>query len=126
MAQTGLGILLKSLRDGRGLSLRETGQLSEVDHAYIHRLETGDKDSPSPDVLNKLLKVLKPGERELEMAKWLSGHDANPELVSYTLSDPSFTAEMFTTAAGMRHRGNARPDVETVVTRVKKLFLDEI
>lgn len=125
MAQTGLGVLLRSLRDGRGLSLREVGQLSEVDHAYVHRLETGDKDSPSVELLNKLLRVLKPDERETEMAKWLAGHEANPELVDYTLKDKDFTAEMFITAAGMKHRGNARPDIETTVARIKKLFAEE-
>ena len=63
MPQTGLGVALKTLRERRTLSLREIGQLSSVDHAYVHRLETGEKTNPSEDLVEKLLKVLKPGER---------------------------------------------------------------
>ena len=35
MPQTGLGVALKTLRERRTLSLREIGQLSSVDHAYV-------------------------------------------------------------------------------------------
>ena len=41
--QTSFGILLARLRERRDLSLRELGLISGVDHAYIHRLETGEK-----------------------------------------------------------------------------------
>ena len=51
--ESALGVLLRSLRDGRGLNLRELGLLAEVDHAYIYRLETGAKESPSEEVLSK-------------------------------------------------------------------------
>ena len=63
MAQTALGLLLQHLRERRGLKLRELGQLSEVDHAYIYRLEVGDKEAPSDEVLTKLIRGLKPGKR---------------------------------------------------------------
>ena len=70
MAQTGLGIALRTLRERRTLSLREVGQLSTVDHAYVHRLETGEKTSPSHELVAKLLKVLKPDERDAGIVKW--------------------------------------------------------
>ena len=54
MQETGLGVLLQHLREKRGLSLRELGQLSGVDHAYIYRLETGEKEAPSEEVVSKL------------------------------------------------------------------------
>lgn len=120
MPQSGLGLLLRTLREGRGLSLREAGQLSTIDHAYIYRLEKGEKESPSLDLLGRLLKVLKPGEREAEMAKWLAEHEANADWVAHVLADQSLTAEMFEMGASIRHRGNVRPDMSTLEARVRK------
>ena len=123
MSQTGLGVALKTLRDRRTLSLREIGQLSSVDHAYVHRLESGEKTNPSPDLIEKLLKILKPSERDGALVTWLMDHaDADVRLVEYVLQDPTISIEVFTTAAGVRHRGNARPDPATLIERVKRLF----
>ena len=33
--------------------------------------------------------------------------------------------ELFTAAAGIRHRGTARPDPQTLIARVKMLFEDD-
>ena len=54
MGQSGFGVLVQKLRESRGLSLRELMQLADIDHAYIYRLETGDKESPSEEVVTKL------------------------------------------------------------------------
>ena len=126
MAQTGLGVALRKLREHRTLSLREMSQLSTVDHAYVHRLETGEKTRPSEELVGKLLKVLKPTEREASMVKWLADHpEADPELVSFVLDDESIDIELFTAAAGVRHRGNTRPDPATLIARVRRAFEDE-
>jgi transcriptional regulator with XRE-family HTH domain len=126
MPQTGLGAALKTLRERRTLSLREIGQLSSVDHAYVYRLETGEKTSPSQDLIEKLLKVLKPGKRDAELVMWLISHaDADPRLVEFVLQDPSISIDVFSAAAGVRHRGNARPDPATLIARIKELFEDE-
>lgn len=126
MPQTGLGIALKTLRERRTLSLREVGQLSSVDHAYVHRLESGEKTNPSTDMVEKLLKVLKPGERDAALVSWLVDHsDADPKLVEFVLEDPMITIDVFSAAAGVRHRGNVRPDPATLIARTKKLFEDE-
>lgn len=123
MPQSGLGVLLRQLREGRGLSLREVGQLCSTDHAYVHRLETGEKEAPSSEVLSKLLRALKADERQSDMAKWLAEHaEADPALVEYSLQDDSVSLEIFTVAAGVRHRGPARPDPATLIARVKKAF----
>ena len=107
MPQTGLGVALKTLRERRTLSLREIGQLSSVDHAYVHRLETGEKTNPSQDLVEKLLKVLKSGERDAALVMWLVDHaDADPSLVEFVLQDPSISIDIFSAAAGVRHRGN--------------------
>ena len=126
MTQTGLGIALKTLRERRTLSLREVGQLSTVDHAYVHRLETGEKTSPSHELVAKLLKVLKPDERDTGIVKWLVEHaDADLQLVEFVLADPSISVDVFAAAAGIRHRGTARPDPATLIARVKRAFEDD-
>ena len=123
MSQSGLGVLLRRLRENRGLTLREVGQLCAIDHAYVHRLETGAKESPSQDALMRLLRVLKADERETDIAKWLVDYpQVDPELVAFTLSDSSIDVDIFTAAAGVRHRGTARPDPATLIARVKRAF----
>ena len=39
----GFGGYIGRLRNEKGLSFRQLGQLAEIDHAYIHRLEGGEK-----------------------------------------------------------------------------------
>jgi len=126
MSQTGLGVALKTLRERRTLSLREIGQLSSVDHAYVHRLESGEKANPSPDLVDKLLRVLKPGERDAALVMWLVDHaEADPRLVEFVLQDPSISIDIFSAAAGVRHRGNSRPDPATLIARIQRAFEDE-
>ena len=67
MKKDGLGFLLQHLRERRGLSLRELGQLAQTDHAYIYRLEQGEKGAPSEDVLLRLIRALKAERREAEL-----------------------------------------------------------
>lgn len=123
MSQTGLGAALRELRERRTLSLREVSQLSSVDHAYVHRLETGEKTSPSSELVAKLLKVLKPNERDAEVVRWLVDHpETDPELVRYVLADGSIGTDVFAAAAGIRHRGTARPDPATLIARIKRAF----
>ena len=126
MSQTGLGVVLKTLRERRTLSLREIGQLSSVDHAYVHRLESGEKTNPSADLVEKLLRVLKPGERDAALVMWLVDHaEADPRLVEFVLNDPSISIDIFSAAAGVRHRGNTRPDPATLIARIQRAFEDE-
>ena len=126
MSQTGLGVALKTLRERRTLSLREIGQLSSVDHAYVHRLESGEKANPSPDLIEKLLRVLKPGARDAALVMWLVDHaEADPRLVEFVLLDPSISIDIFSAAAGVRHRGNTRPDPATLIARIQRAFEDE-
>jgi len=126
MPQTGLGVAIKTLRERRTLSLRETAQLSSVDHAYVHRLETGEKTNPSLNLIEKLIKVLKPSERDAVLVTWLVDHaDTDPSLVEFVLQDPSVSIDVFTAAAGVRHRGNARPDPATLIARIKRAFEDD-
>lgn len=124
MAQSGLGTLLRRLREARDLSSRELGQLANIDHTYIYRLETGEKQSPSDDLLARLLRVLRAKPRELEMARFMMNNDVNPAWVEHVL-DSDMTAEMFEMGATMRHRGSGRPDMEAIAARVRRALEDD-
>jgi HTH-type transcriptional regulator, competence development regulator len=125
MTESGLGFLLRHLREERGLSLRELAQLADVDHAYIYRLETGAKESPSEEVLLKLIRALKAGKRESEMLRYLAEHtETDAALVGYVVKDPTVTYEIFASAAGAAFRGT-RPDYQKMIERVRKIIDEE-
>ncbi len=126
MGQTALGVLLEHLREERGLKLRELAQLSDVDHAYIYRLESGDKESPSDEVLSKLIRPLRAGKREGDMLRYLAAHsETAPELVRHVLADKTVTYEEFRAAAGAAFRGEARPDYPKLIARVRRILSEE-
>lgn len=121
MPRSALGVLLRYLREERRFSLRNLAQLVDIDHSYIYKLESGDKESPSDEVLARLIKHLKPGTREAEMLRFLAHHpEADVEVTEYSLKEPSVKFEHFASAAIMRFRG-ARPDPKTLIERVRDI-----
>lgn len=125
MGQTALGVLLEHLRELRGFSLRNLSDLSKVDHAYIYRLEKGDKESPSDEVLSKLLRPLKAPVREADMLRYLAQHrETDPSLVQHVLEDETISYEMFAMAAGAAHRGT-KPDYAKLIGRARAVLADE-
>lgn len=126
MSQPALGFLLQKLREQRGLSLRELAQLAGVDHAYIYRLEAGNKESPSDEVLSRLIRALKAAKREAEMLRYLSQHtETDALLISHVLQDQSITFEVFAAVAGAAFRGAARPDYPKLIERVRRILGEE-
>jgi HTH-type transcriptional regulator, competence development regulator len=125
MPQSALGFLLQNLREERKLSLRELAQLADIDHAYIYRLETGAKESPSDEIISKLIRALKAPRREAEMLRYLVAHpEAEAGLVAHVRQDPTVTFVEYAAAAGMVHRG-ARPDYATRIARVRRILREE-
>jgi HTH-type transcriptional regulator, competence development regulator len=122
MPESGLGIWLKGLRDLRDLSLRDVAQHSEVDHAYIYRLETGAKEAPSDEVVNKLALALTPSERDVEILRFLAGHpnvDAN--LLKFVRADENISFDEFHMLTTVVNRG-ARPDYATSLSRIRRFM----
>jgi transcriptional regulator with XRE-family HTH domain len=120
LALTALGFLLQRLREDRRDSFRDVAKLAEIDHAYYYRLETGGKESPSDEVLSKIIKALKAEEREANMLRYLAKHpETDVGLVEYVLNDKTVTFEIFSAAAGAVFRGNARPDPATLIRRMR-------
>jgi HTH-type transcriptional regulator, competence development regulator len=126
MAETGLGYLLRNLREERGLSYREAAQLAGIDHAYLYRLETGAKESPSEEVLSKLIRALKAPKREAEMLRYLAAHaETDRALVAHVRGDPTVTYQIFAATAAAAFRGTTRPDYARLVNRVRRILSEE-
>jgi HTH-type transcriptional regulator, competence development regulator len=124
MQETGLGVLLQHLREKRGLSLRELGQLSGVDHAYIYRLETGEKEAPSEEVVSKLVRALKAGKRDSDMLLYLASHpQTDAEVVRHMTSDETIPNEVLAMVSGASFRGN-RPDYVKLIARARALLAE--
>jgi transcriptional regulator with XRE-family HTH domain len=126
MAQTALGAMLQFLREQRGLSLRELARLAEIDHAYIYRLESGDKESPSDEALTKLIRALKADRRDADMLRYLAEHSrTDVGLVMHILKAPDVPFDVFAGAASAVFRGEARPDYEKLINRVRRIIQAE-
>jgi transcriptional regulator with XRE-family HTH domain len=103
------GSALRHFREERTLSLRELSTLSGVDHAYIHRLEAGDKTAPSSDVLDKLsrgLKLTVQKRRVLELLALMGEMDEHLFELALELPD---RYDLVKVAATMSFRGS-RPE----------------
>lgn len=118
------GTALNRFRNERGLSLRELATLSGVDHAYIHRLEAGDKTAPSPDVMDKLARALKlPLVRRKFFEFTAVAGSIDDNLFEVGFKDPG-RLETIKVAATMSFRG-AKPSSEdewrTKLDQIEKL-----
>ncbi|WPO43181.1 helix-turn-helix transcriptional regulator [Tardiphaga sp. 42S5] len=122
MPETALGIWLKELRERRGMSLREAAERSRVDHAYIYRLETGTKEAPSAEVVDKLISALTPPERDAEILRFLVDRtNIDVGLVKFVQGDPTVTFDQFHMMTTVVNRG-ARPDYATSLARIRKFM----
>ena len=125
MVETAFGVLLRGLREDRDLSLRELAQEAAVDHAYIYRLETGDKEAPSDEVINKLIAALSPDSRYREMLKLLASQsNIDPALVGFARSDASVSFDEFRMLTTVVNRG-ARPDYQTSLSRIRRFMSED-
>ncbi len=119
----GFGGLLERLRTEKGLSLRQLGQLADLDHAYVHRLETGEKADPSDDTVDNLIRALRPGERKARILKFLVQQPVDEDLLNYVLESSKVSIEDFESAARMRSRGRpiGKDAWERVLEQIRKI-----
>lgn len=81
-----LGIYLKSLRSGTGLTLREVEDATgkDVSNAYLSQLENGHIAKPSPNVLHSLASVYKvPYAKLMERAGYISPNARSSNTVKH-------------------------------------------
>jgi transcriptional regulator with XRE-family HTH domain len=76
-----LGEQLRDARTTRGLSLEAASRKAKISQGYLHKLEAGRVQNPSPRVLQRLSEVLGVSYRRLmELADYLMpGEDGSPE-----------------------------------------------
>jgi len=123
--KSALGLVLRALREARGLALREVATLATVDHAYIYRLEIGEKEAPSSEVIAKLIKVLRPSKRDQAILQHVSQiKDVDPDLVAYVMATSDIGFDEYATAAGTRLRG-ARPEPAVLIARARRMLEDD-
>lgn len=102
------GAALRHFREERTLSLRELATLSGVDHAYIHRLEAGDKSAPSSEVLDKLSRGLRLTAHKRRILELLASTDTMDEQLFELALEAPERYDLVRVAATMSFRG-ARP-----------------
>ena len=102
------GELLKRFREERQFTLRDLGKLSGVDHAYIYRLERGEKSAPSEDTIKALIKALKIDSRQARILRFLEDREVPYGLVETVMREPEHDLADFESVAAMSYRG-ARP-----------------
>lgn len=67
-----LGEILRQARGTRGLSLDAASRAAKISQGYLHKLEAGRVENPSPRVLQRLSEVLGvPYRRLMELADYL-------------------------------------------------------
>ncbi len=72
-----LGEELRKARSTRGLSLEATSRAAKISQGYLHKLEAGRVENPSPRVLQRLSEVLGvPYGRLMGLADYLMPTDA--------------------------------------------------
>jgi len=125
MAESALGRLLRKLREDQGFSLREVANRGGVDHAYVYRLETGDKEAPSEEVMAKLIGALSPTQRDIDLLRFLASHPiSDMGLVDFAAKDQSVTVDEFNMLTSVVNRG-ARPDYATSLARIRRFMREE-
>lgn len=122
-----LGYALRKFREQRGLTLRELGKLCEVDHAYIHRLEKGEKTSPSNEVTDTLIRALKLDSRRAHILRFLVGKHVSENLIEVFIEDEDRPLEIFDSLAQMSFRDKrpeTKEDWRKWADRLQQLMMD--
>ena len=125
MPETALGAWLRGLREDNDLSLRDLGLRSEVDHAYIYRLETGAKEAPSGEVVNKLDGALSRSERDSAILRFLASHpNIDVNIVAFARANRDVTFPEFHMLTTVVNRGT-QPDFSTSLTRIRRILAED-
>ena len=67
---------LKTKREEKNLSMNKLAELSGVSVMYISRLESGEREKPSPEIIGKLAKGLEePYENLMVVAGYIDAYD---------------------------------------------------
>ena len=114
---------IASMRERKELSFRELEKRAgDLDHAYIWRLEKGDRVAPSEDVVIRLSHALELDDREGDVFRLLAKSvTVEKTLYDLMLSRVDIPWEDFEDVATMSFRGE-RPDTEEAWLKRIKLI----
>ena len=103
---------LTTMRERAELSLRALqDRADDLSHTYIYRLEKGDRDSPSPEVQQRLSAALRLNEREQQVLELLVQQPVDDALYRIMLVDQTIPWEDLRDVARLSFRGE-RPTTE--------------
>jgi transcriptional regulator with XRE-family HTH domain len=117
----GFGGYVGRLRNEKGLSYRQMGQLAGIDHASLRQLEGGEKKDLSEDMVNSLIRVLSPGKRKTRMLRFLLSTPVDEHLLGQVLEDPEISLDDFESAAHIcaPNRPSGREEWHCLLTQVR-------
>lgn len=111
-------------REDHGLTLRQLeSKAGDLDHAYIWRLEKGNKTKPSLEALNKLSTALKLNTREKSILVLLAKQEVDDSLYEL-MKNENIDWSLLESAATMSFRGQ-RPHSEKDWMKIIE-FLDDL
>lgn len=121
VTESAFGMVLRELRETRQLSLRDLGALAEVDHAYIAKIERGDKEPPPEETFTRLVRHLKATVHQVAVLRYLHANNTiDPALALHALSNAEATPEILAIAATVVHRGVTRPSPAELIERARR------
>lgn len=125
MPESALGVWLNGSRERSKMSLRDLAQRSEVDHAYIYRIETGAKEAPSKDVINKLASALSLTPRDTQVFHFLVAHpNTDLGILHFIRETPDINFEEFHMLTTVVNRGT-KPDYATSIVRIRRILRED-
>lgn len=121
VGESAFGVVLRELRETRQLSLRDLGALAEVDHAYIAKIERGEKEPPPEETFSRLARHLKATAHQVAVLHFLRTSNAiDPALALHALTNTEATPDILAIAATVVHRGAARPSPADLIERARR------
>ncbi|ROM76178.1 transcriptional regulator [Pseudomonas brassicacearum] len=116
-----LAEFIATMRERKELSFRDLEKRAgDLDHAYIWRLEKGDRAAPSEDVVARLSQALELDDRECDVFKLLAKSiTVEDSLYHLMLSRMDIPWEDFEDVATMSFRGERPNTEEAWLKRIK-------
>lgn len=116
---------IKQERGEKELSFRDLDRASELDHAYIWRLEKGTKTSPSEASLEKLAGALGLDDRQRDVLYLLAEQSVDDALFNIMLSRRDIEWNLLRDVSRVSNRGKRQTTEESwlkLIERMRELF----
>jgi transcriptional regulator with XRE-family HTH domain len=117
-----LAEFIAQAREQKELTLRQLQEKADnLDHAYISRLEKGERESPSEAAIEKLAKALQLSNRERQIMSLLAEHEIEDNLYQIMMTRTDLSWDDLEPPATISFRGQ-RPSSEEDWLRIIDLL----